>query len=73
MLKNKTLFITGGAGFIANTIIRHYINDNSIVIYDNFLRDTITTSQFHNHTIQTTKPSPKGRSCMLNSSLDASD
>ena len=50
MLKNKTLFITGGAGFIANTIIRHYINDNSIVIYDNFLRDTITTSQFHNHT-----------------------
>jgi UDP-glucose 4-epimerase len=50
MVKNKTFFITGGAGFIANTIIRHYINYNSIVIYDNFLRDTITTSQFHNHT-----------------------
>lgn len=50
MVKNKTFFITGGAGFIANTIIQHYINYNSIVIYDNFLRDTITTSQFHNHT-----------------------
>ena len=50
MVKNKAFFITGGAGFIANTIIQHYINYNSIVIYDNFLRDTITTSQIHNHT-----------------------
>ena len=28
MLENKTIFITGGAGFIANTLIKKYIQDN---------------------------------------------
>ncbi len=49
MITNKTIFITGGAGFIANTLIKHYINDNKIVVYDNFHRDTLTTSDVANH------------------------
>jgi UDP-glucose 4-epimerase len=49
MLKGKTIFITGGAGFIANTLIRHYIENNKIVVYDNFHRDTLTGSGLTNH------------------------
>ncbi len=49
MLTNKKIFITGGAGFIANTLIKHYIENNSIVVYDNFHRDTLTASGLSNH------------------------
>jgi len=49
MVKNKMIFITGGAGFIANTIIKEYIEDNKIVAFDNFHRDTLTTSSIINH------------------------
>ena len=30
MIKNKRIFITGGAGFIANTLIGRLIEDNKI-------------------------------------------
>jgi len=49
MLNDKTIFITGGAGFIANTLIRHYIEHNKIVVYDNFHRDTLTNSGLTEH------------------------
>lgn len=49
MLYDKTIFITGGAGFIANNIINHYIEHNKIVAYDNFHRDTLTTSGLIDH------------------------
>ena len=49
MINNKTIFITGGAGFIANTLIKHYINNNKIVVYDNFHRDTLSSSDVANH------------------------
>jgi UDP-glucose 4-epimerase len=49
MIEKKTIFITGGAGFIANTLIKHYIARNKIVAYDNFHRDTLSGSEFANH------------------------
>ena len=49
MISKKTIFITGGAGFIANTLIKHYIENNKIVVYDNFHRDTLSTSNVVNH------------------------
>ena len=49
MLKDKTIFITGGAGFIANTLIKFYIDKNKIIVYDNFHRDTLTESNVANH------------------------
>jgi len=45
----KTYFITGGAGFIANTIIRRLVSDHKIVVYDNFHRDTLSTSDLNGH------------------------
>ena len=49
MINNKRIFITGGAGFIANTLIRHYVDNNKIVVYDNFHRDTLSNSVVANH------------------------
>ncbi len=49
MLDNKKIFITGGAGFIANTIIKQYIKKNQIIAFDNFHRDTLTNSGLANH------------------------
>jgi len=48
-MKNKNIFITGGAGFIANTLIKTLIHDNKIVVYDNFHRDTLTNSGLSDH------------------------
>ena len=44
MIKNKKIFITGGAGFIASTLISKLVDDNEIIVYDNFHRDTITST-----------------------------
>lgn len=49
MIRNKTIFITGGAGFIANRLIRHYIGGNTIIVYDNFHRDSLTESGLLSH------------------------
>jgi UDP-glucose 4-epimerase len=49
MIQGKTIFITGGAGFIANTLIKHYISNNNIVVYDNFHRDTLSSSEVAHH------------------------
>ena len=49
MIKNKKIFITGGAGFIANEIISRIVNNNTIIVYDNFHRDTLTNSKYNNH------------------------
>lgn len=49
MLYKKNIFITGGAGFIANSLIRHYLECNKISVYDNFHRDTLTRSGLIDH------------------------
>ena len=46
----KKVFITGGAGFIANTIITKLIDTHKITVYDNFERDTLSSSKVFNHT-----------------------
>jgi UDP-glucose 4-epimerase len=48
-IKNKNIFITGGAGFIANKLISRLIDTNQITIYDNFHRDTLSGSKYKNH------------------------
>jgi UDP-glucose 4-epimerase len=49
MISNKKIFITGGAGFIANTLIGELIAENKIVAFDNFHRDTLSNSAFAEH------------------------
>lgn len=49
MIKNKKIFITGGAGFIANTLISRLVAENEIRVYDNFHRDTLSSSLHAGH------------------------
>lgn len=49
MISNKNIFITGGAGFIANTLIKNLVEHNKITAYDNFHRDTLSASPYANH------------------------
>jgi UDP-glucose 4-epimerase len=49
MIENKRIFITGGAGFIASTLISRLVERNEIVIYDNFRRDTLSGTKYINH------------------------
>ena len=49
MIKNKRIFITGGAGFIANALIGRLIEDNTVAVYDNFTRDTLSSSPYAAH------------------------
>jgi len=49
MIENKTIFITGGAGFIANILISRLIDKNKIIAFDNFHRDTLSNSSIVNH------------------------
>ena len=47
---SKKYFITGGAGFIANTIIRNLLPEgHEIIVYDSFHRDTLSKSEFADH------------------------
>jgi UDP-glucose 4-epimerase len=49
MIENQTIFITGGAGFIANTLIGKLADKNRIIVYDNFHRDTLSNSPYAKH------------------------
>jgi UDP-glucose 4-epimerase len=49
MLSGKKIFITGGAGFIANRLIAELVETNKIVVYDNFKRDTLSNSPYAKH------------------------
>ncbi|MEO8210639.1 MAG: NAD-dependent epimerase/dehydratase family protein [bacterium] len=40
-IKNKKILLTGGAGFIGSTLASKLIDENEILIYDNFSRDSL--------------------------------
>ena len=44
-ITNKTIFITGGAGFIGSTLAERLCATNKIVLFDNFSRNTIRHTQ----------------------------
>lgn len=49
LIKNKNIFITGGAGFIGSTLIERLIDDNTITVYDDFRRDALSSKSYHSH------------------------
>lgn len=50
MISHKRILITGGAGFIANCLIGRLIDNNEITAFDNFHRDTLSSSRVSGHT-----------------------
>ncbi|HID07230.1 MAG TPA: NAD-dependent epimerase/dehydratase family protein, partial [Armatimonadetes bacterium] len=49
MLKGKTFFITGGAGFIGTALIRCIIEENRVIVYDNLSRNSLVGSGLCTH------------------------
>lgn len=49
MIKNKKIFITGGAGFIGSSIIGQLIEDNKIVVYDKLERNSLCSKSYSSH------------------------
>jgi len=49
MIEGKTIFITGGAGFIGSTVAGRCLENNQVVIFDNFSRDSLRNKSFLNH------------------------
>jgi UDP-glucose 4-epimerase len=49
MIQGKTVFITGGAGFIASTLIARLADRNRIVVYDNYTRNTLRDTPYDKH------------------------
>ena len=73
MINNKKIFITGGAGFIANVLIKHYVEKNKIIVYDNFSRDTLTGSGYKDHPNLTVVKGDVLDFDLLSSSMKGSD
>lgn len=49
MIKDKNVFITGGAGFIGSSLIERLIQDNRITVYDKFERNSLKSRDYANH------------------------
>ena len=48
-MRNKTIFITGGAGFIGSTLVGRLVDENRIVVYDNLRRNALKDQRYCNH------------------------
>jgi UDP-glucose 4-epimerase len=48
-LQDKTIFMTGGAGFIGSTLIGRLIENNRIVVFDNLSRDALSKLPYGAH------------------------
>lgn len=49
-MKNKRIFMTGGAGFVGTNLISELIAHNEIVVYDTLQRNSLKDSEYHDHT-----------------------
>lgn len=49
LISGQRVFITGGAGFIGTQIAQRLITNNTITIYDSFLRDSLSGSVLEHH------------------------
>jgi UDP-glucose 4-epimerase len=50
MLQDKTIFMTGGAGFIGSTLIGRLIEHNRVVVFDNLSRNALVSLPYASHT-----------------------
>jgi UDP-glucose 4-epimerase len=53
-IEDKTIFITGGAGFIGATLAERLVERNRVIIFDNFSRNSLKDKNFQEHPNLTT-------------------
>src|SRR5436853_6446422 len=49
MITDRTIFITGGAGFIGSALIGRLIERNRMIAYDNLTRNSLKDKPYRNH------------------------
>lgn len=49
MIRNKKIFITGGAGFIASYLCERLVEHNRVIVYDNNKRNALQYTNITNH------------------------
>jgi len=49
MLKDKTIFVSGGAGFIGSHLCERLVRANKVVVYDNEHRNALKDTELLNH------------------------
>lgn len=49
MIENRTIFITGGAGFIGSTLAGRLLETNRVIVYDNLARNSLRNQAFSGH------------------------
>jgi len=49
MISDKKIFITGGAGFIGSSLISRLIDENQVVVFDNFTRNSLENKTYKDH------------------------
>lgn len=55
IIRNRKILLTGGAGFIGSTLAKKFVNDNEVLIYDNFSRDSIRYKSIRSGNLQIVK------------------
>ena len=48
-IENKTVFLTGGAGFIGSALIGRFIERNRIIVYDNLIHNALEATPYAKH------------------------
>jgi UDP-glucose 4-epimerase len=49
VIRNRQIFITGGAGFIGSTFAGRLVKANQVTIYDNYARDSLSSTEWAEH------------------------
>jgi UDP-glucose 4-epimerase len=49
MIEDKSIFITGGAGFIGSTLAGKLVDRNKVTLYDDLSRNSLKNKSFRNH------------------------
>ena len=48
-IRGARVFLSGGAGFIGSTLVGRLVDDNEVVVYDSFKRDSLSGKPFTDH------------------------
>jgi UDP-glucose 4-epimerase len=48
-IAGKTIFLTGGAGFIGSSLVARLVEQNKLIVYDNLSRNALAKSPYKSH------------------------
>ena len=73
MLQDKTIFMTGGAGFIGSTLIGRLIEHNRVIVFDNLSRNALVSLPYASHPSLTVVVGDVTDAAALRSAMEEAD